>query len=190
MSHSVLRALPLIAVLALAACKPPPTDADIAGGEPMALAGPSEPIDSPDTEGAIWVDSSTAGRIIYGIAGEHPLLALACLEDQPEPVIRLTRYAEADEEAKAFVALIGNGHIARIPIDATEVDGTWLWQAEVPAEDPELEVLTGGREVAVTIPGAGRLVVNSSKRPSALIEDCRAKVSAANELSEDAAPVQ
>lgn len=182
--------LPLMPLLALVACKPPPTDADIAAQAISLPSGPSEPIDSPDTKGAIWADSSTADRIIYGIAGQHPLAALACIDAEPTPVIRLTRYAKADEGAKAFVALIGNGHIARIPIDATEVDGIWLWQAEVPAGDPDLEVLTGGREVAVTIPGAGRLVLNSSTRPGALIDSCRAKAPAENELSEDALPAR
>ncbi|KUO58166.1 MAG: hypothetical protein APF78_07125 [Sphingomonadales bacterium BRH_c3] len=173
----------------LAACKPPPTDADIAVSEPAAPRGPSEPIDSPDTEGAIWADSAVPARIIYGIAGEPSLISLGCIEAQGVPTIRLTRYAQADANAKAFAALIGNGHISRIPIDATEVDGEWLWQAELPASDPDWEVLTGRREVAVTIPGAGRVVLNPSPRPGVLIESCIASAPAET-ISGDAAPVQ
>lgn len=187
MSHSVLRALPFAAVLVLAGCKPPPTDADIAGGEPAALEGPSEPIMSPETEGAIWAQSRTPGRLIYGIPGEPSLLAIACVLGDGAPAIRLTRYAEADTEAQAFVALIGNGHVARIPIDATESDGAWLWETTAPADSPDWEVLTGRRDVAVTIPGAGRLVLNPSPLPGELIETCRANAPEAAAIA-DAAP--
>lgn len=188
MSHSVLRALPLAAVLLLAGCKPPPTDANIAGGEPTALEGPSEPIDSPNTEGAIWAQSRTAGRLIYGIPGEPSLLAVACIQGEGAPAaIRLTRYAEADAEAQAFVALIGNGHVARIPINATESDGAWLWETTAPADSPDWEVLTGRRDVAVTIPGAGRLVLNPSPLPGELIDTCRANAPDAG-ISANAAP--
>lgn len=179
----------LLGVAMLAACKPPPTDADIAAREAVTTQGPSEPIDSPDTEGAIWADSSIEGRILYGIPGEPPLLALACTQVLGQPRIRIARYAPADDGAAAFAAFIGNGHIARIPIDATEIDGASIWLAEVPAIAPELEVLTGTREVSVTIPGAGRLVLNRSMRPGELIETCRA-AAVRETVSEDAALAQ
>lgn len=180
----------LLPVLALAGCKPPPTDADIAASEAAAPVSPSEPIDSPETEGAIWADSQEAGRILYGIPGEPPLMALACGEANGQPSIRLTRYALADRGAQAFAALIGNGHVSRIPVDATEVEGASIWQGDIPASDPKLEVLTGSREVGVTIPGAGRLVLNRSSRPGELIEACRAAAEPDAEASEDAAPAQ
>lgn len=163
----------LLPLLALAACKPPPTDAAVVGTEPAA-ARPSKPIASPDTKGAIWGNSQTEGRILYGLPGAAPLLALACDSEGAEPVIRITRYALADKGAGAFAAFIGNGHISRIPIDAKELDGVTVWQADVAVSDPRLEVLTGRRELAVTIPGAGRLVVNPSARPGEIIEACRA----------------
>lgn len=164
----------LLPLLALAACKPPPTDASVAGAKSAMSNRPSEPIASPDTKGAIWGNSQTEGRILYGLPGEAPLLALACDAVGGQPVIRITRHALADMGAGAFAAFIGNGHASRIPIDAREVDGASVWQAELPANDPRLEVLTGRREVAVTIPGAGRLVVNPSARPGEVIEACRA----------------
>ncbi len=168
----------LTLICALTACKPPPTDADLAARDAVASDGPSAPIDSPDTEGAIWSDSPiTTGRIIYGIPGEPPLLALGCGDMGDHPSIRITRYADADEGAGAFAAFIGNGHVARIPVDATEIDGASVWFAEISAFSEDLEVLTGTREAAVTIPGAGRLVLNPSQRPAAFIEDCRASPS-------------
>lgn len=172
-------ALPaLLGALALAACKPPPTDADMADGGGSVQQGPSLPIDSPNVEAAVWSDSPiTTGRIIYGIPGETPLFALGCGDMGDHPSILMTRYARADEGAKAFAAFIGNGHVARIPIDATEIDGASYWHTEVSAFSDDLEVLTGAREVAVTIPGGGRLILNPSQRPGEFIEACRASPS-------------
>ncbi|MFZ9395143.1 MAG: hypothetical protein ACO25F_03660 [Erythrobacter sp.] len=164
----------ILPVLALAACKPPPTDAAIVAGDTPERARPSEPIASPDTEGAVWGNSQTPQRILYGLPGKPPMLALGCAQGPHGPVIRITRFALADHGAGAFAALIGNGHISRIPIDAKEVGGVSVWQAEIPAIDPKLEVLTGRREIAVTIPGAGRLVLNPSARPGEVVEACRA----------------
>ncbi len=177
-------------LLALAGCKPPPADTDVAAGEAIAPASLSEPIDSPETEGAIWADSQTARRILYGIPGQPPLMTLACGEANGQPNIRLTRYALADKGAQAFAALIGNGHVSRIPVDATEVEGVSIWLGDIPASDPKLEVLTGSREVGVTIPGAGRLVLNPSSRPGELIETCRAAAEPIDQASEVAAPAQ
>lgn len=165
----------LALVLAAVACKPPPTDADMAGGQGADAQGPSAPLDSPDSEGALWADSRAAGRILYGKPGEPPLLALACDTSGNAPAIRITRFAPADRGAAAFAALIGNGHVARIPMDATEIDGASVWFAQLGAAHPDLDVLTGRREVAMTVPGAGRLVLNPSTRPGELIEACRAQ---------------
>lgn len=187
----MIRAAVIVALLAsLAACKPPPTDADLATSDAAASVGPSAPIDSPDIEGAIWSDSpTTPGRIIYGIPGEPPLFALACREMGDLPIILITRYAPADERAGAMAAFIGNGHVSRIPVDATEIDGGSYWKTEISADSEDLEVLTGTREVAVTIPGGGRLVLNPSHRPSEFIENCRASASV-DTISEDAEPAQ
>jgi len=165
-------------LLAAHACKPPPTDADMASRDVAALDGPSAPIDSPETEGAVWSDSPiSTSRIIYGMPGEPPLLALGCGDMGDHPSIVITRYAPADEGAGALAAFIGNGHVARIPVDATEIDNGSYWHAELSVFSEEMEVLTGTREVAVTIPGAGRLVLNPSPRPGDFIEACRASPS-------------
>ena len=161
-------------IAALSACKPPPTDADISSREVAQAQGPSAPIASPDTEGAIWSDSPISeGRIIYGIPGEPPLLALGCNSSSVEPSIIITRYAPADEGAEAAAAFIGNGHVARIPMQATEIDGGSFWRSEVIASSESLEALSGPRDLAVTLPGGGRLVINASQRPGAFIQTCR-----------------
>ncbi|WP_427964841.1 hypothetical protein [Altererythrobacter sp.] len=169
---SLALCLPLIA---LAACKPPPTD-ETRARFPLdgQRDGPSQPIDSPDSSNAIWADSKTPGRIIYGNPGEAPMLALACVEEAGTPMLQITRYAPADEGAGALMALIGNAHIERLPVDAVEAaPEAYLWEGSYPASAPALEVLTGRREVSLTIPGAGKLTLNPSERPRMLIESCR-----------------
>ena len=166
-----------VPLLALAGCKPPPTDEATARSALVEDRGaPSLPIESPDAINAIWAESREPGRILYGNPGETPMIALTCIEDEQEPRIRFTRYALADEGASALLALIGNGHIARLPVEATDRGGYFLWQGEFPATSPDLEVLTGTRDFTATIPGAGLVEVHASERPAELVEACRALV--------------
>lgn len=167
-----MRALLLLAGLAaLAACKPPPTDAgldrELPEPEPSYA---SEPLPSPATEGAIWAQSSEAGRIIYGIPGEPALLALDCLEDTR---IRIARLSPADEGAGVMLALVGNGAIGRIPLDATEAGKRLIWQGEIAADAFELEPLAGPRQVTATVPGAGMVTLNPSPLPMQFLRACR-----------------
>jgi len=170
------RGSPLAAavVLTLAACKPPATDGyqervDLAQAGRFA----SDPIVSPDTEGAVWAQSRTPRRIVYGLPGAVPQVALECVGSGVDAAIRLTRFAPADAEAKALAAVIGNGHIARLPVAADWNGQAWIWQGEVPVLDPRLEALTGTRSVELTIPGAGSVAINPDVQPARLIAQCR-----------------
>lgn len=166
-------ALPIVG---LAACKPPPTDADMARDLPeTAPTFASEPQPSPETEGAIWAPSAQTGeRIIYGVPGNPALLALECIEaNSALPRLRITRLAPADEGAGALLALVGNGHIGRIPVDAREVGGQSVWQGEAEAAAILWEPLAGPRALGATVPGAGRIELNPSELPGELIENCR-----------------
>lgn len=162
-------------LLLIAACKPPATDDYVdRAGAASDDAVASDPLPSPDTEGAVWAPSQTEGRIIYGLPGEAPLVALQCVEEDAAPArVRLTRFAPADPEAKAMAALIGNAHVGRIPVDAVWNGSVWLWVGDVAAEDERLETLTGRRAVELTIPGAGSVVLNPDARPARLIARCR-----------------
>ena len=163
-------------LLALAACKPPPTDeADARGTLVIPQKGPSEPIDSPDSENAIWVSSATPGRIIYGNPGEAPMMALACIGDGSDSLIHITRITRADEGAQAFIALIGNSHVARFEIDATEARSGFVWEGTIAPDDPRLEVLTGRRSVTATVPGGGMITLNGSTLPGRIIDSCRVR---------------
>ena len=169
------RALALLPILVLAACKPPAADDYVErtriGGE---VQGPSEPIDSPDTEGAVWAPADKARRLLYGTPGERPLFAIECVGQGTGPMLAYTRFAKADPHAKAVLALIGNSHVTRLPIDATQIGDVWRWEGAEPVTDPRWDVLTGTREVEATVPGAGSVILNPSALPGELIEECRA----------------
>ena len=169
------RTLALTPLALLAACKPPASDDYVERTRiETPVEGPSEPIDSPDTEGAIWAPAERDTRLLYGKPGERPLFALECLSDGKGPEMGYTRFAKADPHAQAILALIGNGHVSRLKIDAAQVGDAWRWEGTVPASDPRLDVLTGAREVEATVPGAGSVILSPSSLPGELVERCRA----------------
>lgn len=171
-------ALPILAIIApvflAAACKPPPTDADMLRDLPEAAPTfASDPLPSPETEGAVWALSArTDGRLIYGVPGEAALLALDC-DVSDAPTIQITRISPADKDAGALLALVGNGHIGRLKVDATELNGQFFWVGEAPAIDELWEPLMGPRELITTVPGAGMVTLNPSAYPSQMIALCR-----------------
>jgi len=166
-----------ISVAAVSGCKPPPTDADLNRELPEAAPTyASEPLPSPDTEGAFWaVSPSDPNRLIYGVPGSPALLALTCLSDSGLPRIRITRMSPADEDAGALLAMVGNGHIGRVEVDAIDVNGRLVWQGEKLAADETWEPLAGPRSLTVTVPGAGMVTVNEGEVAMAFLEECRAR---------------
>ncbi|MGB7373976.1 hypothetical protein [Pontixanthobacter sp.] len=179
----------LISILAcalLTACQPPAADEySSRGSAANQNEGPSEPIDSPDSTGAFWASAGLAGgveeRIIYGQAGQPPYLGIACETGAARgsagpanaATVRITRFTPADPEAQALMALIGNGHMARLPVDAAFNGQVWLWEGSYSAASTDLDVLTGPRQIELTIPGAGSVILNPSAKPAALIDRCR-----------------
>lgn len=176
--NRTFRASAIASIIALAGCQPPAADNYVERGDD---AGPRsttplpvfDPMDDPDVEGALWAAVPGGKRLVYGKPGETPLFAIACLMDSPEPRLQLTRYAPADEGAKAFMALVGNSHVARLKVDATPAGNGFLWQGETPLSNERLEALTGARALEATVPGAGTLKLNASTLPGQLIEACR-----------------
>lgn len=171
-----MRTLAVISLLALTSCKPPPTDADMVRDMPEEAANfASDPLPSPETEGAFWaMPEPDEARIIYGVSGDPPLVALRCERpDDVIPVIQVTRLSPADDGAKALLAMVGNGHIGRIPVDSTDVSGRSVWRGGAPAADTAWEALSGPRQLTLTVPGAGMVTLNPSAMPGELIEACR-----------------
>lgn len=177
--------LALVPVLLLAACNPPAADDYVERTRiDSGSSGPSEPIDSPDTDGAIWAVAQQETRLLYGKPGEQPLFAVECVRTGAEPALSYTRFARADPQAKAVLALIGNSHVTRLQIDAVRVGDVWRWEGSNPAADPRWDVLTGTREVEATVPGAGSLILNASSLPGELVETCRALADPVSEEEE------
>lgn len=169
----MLRLTALCALTLLSACKPPASDDYVTRTQIQdERKAPSPPIPSPDTKGATWAVGGQKGRLLYGKPGEMPLFSLAC--EGEELVYR--RYVAADEDAQAVLALICNGHVERLWIDATQEGDAWLWRGAVRADDPRLEVLTGPRSVEATVPGAGSMILNASRMPGEYITRCAAQL--------------
>jgi hypothetical protein len=161
-------------LVTLAACRPPASDRYV---QRIELAserdGPQVLMASPQVDGAIWAGSGGNGRIVFGKPGDPPLLALACIGSGPDRAVEVTRFAKTDPRAKGMMALIGNGHIERLKIDAKWNGRGWLWQGRYRPADTRLDALTGVRKLELTIPGAGTLKLEGSPRPGELIELCR-----------------
>ncbi len=177
----------LLIVLAVAACKPPPTDADMRRDMPsVAPSFASTPIESPPSEGALWAESSTPDRLIYGQPGQPIQLSLMCTGTDLE----ITRYAPADEGAGALMALVGNGHIGRFEVDASLVRGRLVWQGSQDAMSDVWDPLTGPRQLIATVPGGGKVTLNPSALPMELIGKCRGEPLEQEELEAIAAELE
>ena len=166
-----------IALLAMlgAGCKPAASDeyrSPVAKTQPQ--SGPSDPIASPDTSRSAWALSADGQRLLYGDSGAPPFFSLGC----EDGVLTYTRHASADPDAKAVLALIGNGHVERLFVDAEQQGERWVWRGRLPANDPRLEVLTGGRRVEATVPGAGSIILNPASAPASFVNACASGLAA------------
>jgi hypothetical protein len=169
-----VKRLSVLVLVALAACRPPASDRYVQRIELGADTDrPRVEAVSPDVEGAIWASSGGPERIVFGKPGAPPYLALACTGAGQNRVIEVTRFAETDPHAKGMMALIGNGHVERLKIDAKYNGRGWLWQGRYLPADSRLDALTGVRKLELTIPGAGTLKLEGDPRPGEVIELCR-----------------
>lgn len=135
---------------------------------PLAAATASPDVAPQQPKGAAWQAGPT--RLAFGVPGSAPLLTLACEGGN----LIVTRHVRAEAGAKALFALIGNGRIARLPVDVAMPGEDGLWQGNFPADDPRLDVLKGGNTIEATLPGGGSLKLSPSREPERLLKDCRA----------------
>lgn len=124
-------------------------------------------------EGAAW--SSPNGEARFGVPGGAELLAISC-DHAPNGAafVKITRNTRAEQGAKALFAVIGNGRIARLPLDAVRGGDAGEWRGLIPAADPRLDVLKGGNRLEGTLPGGGTLRMTASSAPGRILAACRA----------------
>ena len=135
--QAIGKTLILGVLLMLGACKPPAADKYI---ERIGIDGqrtaPAAPVDAPDTEGAIWADRSGPDSMLYGKPGQPAIFVMGCEDVDGLKKVRITRFIAADPKAKALMVLIGNGHIARLPVNAIWNGKVWLWEGLYDPDNP------------------------------------------------------
>jgi hypothetical protein len=137
-------------------------------------AAAAVPLASPDTSTGAWQIAANGRALSFAGEGQPPLLTLACdLADLNAPQIDVIRHATAQPGAKALFAVIGNGMIARLYVEAELAEGTWRWQGHFPASDPRMQVFTGPRDLEATLPGAGMLEIAGSELPRDFVTWCQ-----------------
>jgi hypothetical protein len=136
------------------------------------VAGP--PVASPDTADASWTVSKDGQSIVFGKGGAPVLLTLACrLKVAPAQLV-VIRHVPARPGLKAMFPVIGNGTVARFPLNAALSGREWRWEGALPAADPLNDVFTGHNELEATLPGGGTLVIGASRIPGEFVNWCRA----------------
>lgn len=160
--------------LALAACERPPAPEPTFREDQSATALALNPM--PDSEGAQWSIAANGKGIDFGKTAAPPLLSLTCQigKDGAPPQLTVIRHARSEPGAKALFAVLGNGIVSRLKLDAAlaETEG-WRWEGRYPASAPELDVFTGPRDIAATLPGGGELHIAGSGLPREFIDWCR-----------------
>ncbi len=133
---------------------------------------------SPDTSGAGWTVTDNGQAIRFGDMGEPPLLTLGCDVGAAPPEFIIIRHAKAYPGQSALFPVIGNGINSRFLVDAvlddTGDEAEWHWEAHLPAEDPQLEVFSGTRDIIATLPGRGTLEIGGGRIAGEFLEWCRA----------------
>lgn len=174
------RALPIVLLpLTLAACERqaevPLQQGDVQRveleetGQRAAVADPS-----PDTDEAGWTVSDNGHAIRFGNMGEPPFLTLACDLDANPTQFVIIRHARAYPGQSALFPILGNGVSSRFLADTVLADGEWHWEARLPADDPQLDVFSGTRDLIATLPGRGTLEIGGGRITGEFLEWCRA----------------
>jgi len=168
------QALAGIVFLFLAACgrQPAPEPTFIEDQSPAELALNPKP----DSTDAKWAIAADGRGIDFGKAAAAPLLSLTCQigKDNAPPQLTVIRHTRSEPGAKALFAVLGNGIISRLKVDAALDDKEgWRWEGRYPASAPELDVFTGQRDIDATLPGGGELHVTGSGLPREFVDWCR-----------------
>ncbi|WEK47721.1 MAG: hypothetical protein P0Y56_05360 [Candidatus Andeanibacterium colombiense] len=162
------RSAALLLAVALAACGRQPQIARTAP-DGTEVAAPL-----PNSLGALWHVSADGKGIELARPAGKPFLTLHCvIAAGAKPRLAVIRHAQSEPGAKALFAVLGNGVISRMKLDAKLAREGWLWEGVYAADAPELDVFTGQREIEATLPGAGMLKIGGSALPHEFIQWCR-----------------
>ena len=129
---------------------------------------------SPNIISAMWTIAPDGRGIRFGRAPDEPYLSLVCKTSKSAPpALEITRHAQSEPGAKALFAVIGNGVVSRLNLDARLGHEGWQWSAVYPADAPQFDAFTGPRAIEATLPGAGMIQMAGSGLPREFIEWCR-----------------
>ena len=171
-----IRGVALATTMLLSACQPAAPDPNAVERIDLDAQVEQAPLTGglPSAVGAGWELAPDNRSLRFANPGGEPLLSLACEVPANEaPRMRFVQFAAAPPGAKALFALVGNGMVARIDMDARREGDRWLWRGTMPADSFRLDVLTGDREVIATMPGGGEITLPASPLPRQLVEWCR-----------------
>lgn len=128
----------------------------------------------PNSLGARWHIAADGKAIELARPTDEPLLTLRCkIAANTAPQLTVIRHAGSEPGAKALFAVIGNGIISRIKLDATLAEKGWRWEGTYRADAAALDAFTGPRDIEATLPGAGTLRIDGSTLPREFIGWCR-----------------
>lgn len=156
----------------LAACSRAPETSQAAPDQPLdavrvALPSPGpERAPRPEGQKPAWSGNATSATLAFP---DEPLLTVSCEAGR----LVVIRHAPADKGASALFALIGNGTILRLPVEAVTVPGTkWPeWRGNIGAGDEKVKVFLG-QKLEATLPGAGKVEVPAGAELKAVVERC------------------
>ncbi|RIV85280.1 hypothetical protein D2V17_11110 [Aurantiacibacter xanthus] len=172
------RLLPiLLLALPLAACgqaNGATTDEPVDLAEAVAAAPRELVMESPETQFATWTVADSGHAIHFANPGQPPLLTLDCRLDAKPITMAIIRHAPALPGQSALFAVMGNGHVSRLPAEPTLKDNEWRWEASLPASDEGLDLFIGPGDMRATLPGKGAIAMQPSRIPGEFVEWCRA----------------
>lgn len=175
----IARTLPIVYCALLLACQQPASSDGASESFALEDTGPRQAMamPSPDTSDSSWSVAQNGRAIHFGDAGETPWMTLACDLGSSPPALTVIRHAQAFPGQSALFPVIGNGMRSRFLADAVlgEDNGReeWRWEARLPANDPQLDVFEGTRDLTATLPGRGMLEISGSRIPGEFVDWCR-----------------
>ncbi|MEN7535735.1 hypothetical protein [Aurantiacibacter flavus] len=167
----------LLLALPLAACSEANGATDTKGtdlAEAVAAAPRELVLESPETQFATWTVAESGHAIHFANPGQPPLVTLDCRLDAEPITMAIIRHAPAMPGQSALFAVMGNGHVSRLPAEPVVTDNEWRWEASLPASDEGLDLFIGPGDMRATLPGKGAIAMQPSRIPGEFVEWCRA----------------